>query len=154
MDEYLSRRSGNSAGNSPIDTGSDPAELPVSLPRPEKQEGQPFIHVTGRIYDLDTYRDAKTTTVVIDLERNTVVSAMSNLDLQIREILSDHLERGNPAIGQDRLVDALVSAGESLHQESAEDDRQTTLTPREAQENVLLVLRLIVLAQLEQQEGS
>jgi len=122
MDEYLTRRSGSSTGSPPIDTGDAPDD------------------------------EAEKSVIIIDLERNEIVSAMSNLDLLIREILSDHLERGDPAIGQDRLVDALVAAGESLQQESAEDIGQLTLTPREAQENVLIVLRLLVLSRLEQQE--
>ncbi len=123
VDEYLSRRSGLTTSNPPIDT-----------------EGAPV------------GRSEKASAIIIDLERNVVVSAMSNLDAQIREILSDHLERGDPAIGQDRLLDALLLAGRSLQEESSEDAGQTTLTLRDAQENVLFVLRLLVLAHLDQHE--
>jgi len=123
VDEYISRHSDPTTSNPPIDTEGEPVGGPE-----------------------------KANAIIIDLERNVVVSAMSNLDVQIREILSDHLDRGDPAIGQDRLLDALLRAGKMLQKESAEDTGQTTLTQIDAQENVLLVLRLMVLAHLDQHE--
>ena len=127
LDEYLSRRPVGSAGSPPIDTGDAPAEQIGA-------EAQSLM----QIHDLETYRKKK---------KEAQVSKMSDLHLQIQQLIDHQLEKQDHPIHWPGTASSLYQAVERLKEEMIIN--RTPMSHAEAVRAVLGVLSMRLQDHLE-----